>query len=152
FGRYDAVVDFLSPMWKDSLRFLEPNLSGIGGLHLMPTAEQIIAELMLPLLHAGDEQLHLRTAKDIRELLIQEVLDHLQALGRPARNVCFVEPKYAKSGPDEQEALAQYYHERYGLKILHADPAELTLRGDEVYYQEDVVDLAYRDYAVYDLI
>jgi hypothetical protein len=152
FGRYDAVVDFLSPMWKDSLRFLEPNLSGIGGLHLMPTADQLIAELILPLLHAGDEQLHLRPGQDIRELLIQEVLDHLQALGRPARNVCFVEPKYAKSGPDEQEALAQYYHARFGLKILHADPAELTVRDGEVYYREDVVDLAYRDYAVYDLI
>ena len=35
FGRLDAVVDFTSPMWKDSLRFVEPNLSGIGGLHLV---------------------------------------------------------------------------------------------------------------------
>ena len=59
---------------------------------------------------------------------MQEVLDHLEAIGRPARNVCFVEPKYAGSGPDEQEALAQYFHERYGMKIMHADPAELTLR------------------------
>jgi hypothetical protein len=152
FGRYDAVVDFLSPMWKDSLRFLEPNLSGIGGLHYMPTAEQLLAELILPLLHASDGQLHLQTGQDIRELLIQEVLDHLKALGRPARNVCFVDPKYATSGTDEQDALAQYYHERFGLKILHADPAELTLRDGEVYYREDVVDLAYRDYAVYELI
>src|SRR5262249_31971507 len=28
FGRLDAMVDFISPMWKDSLRFVEPNLSG----------------------------------------------------------------------------------------------------------------------------
>jgi uncharacterized protein YndB with AHSA1/START domain len=90
--------------------------------------------------------------KDIRELLMQEVLDHLEFLGRPARNVCFVEPKYAGSGPDEQEALAQYFHERYGMKIMHADPAELSLRGDEVYYEGDVVDLAYRDYPVADLL
>src|SRR5262249_6534806 len=26
FGRLDAMVDFISPMWKDSLRFVEPNL------------------------------------------------------------------------------------------------------------------------------
>jgi hypothetical protein len=76
----------------------------------------------------------------------------LEAIGRPARSVCFVELKYAGSGPDEQEALIQYFHDRYGMKIMHADPAELTLRNDEVYYQDDVVDLAYRDYSVSDLI
>ena len=152
FGRHDAVVDFTSPMWKDSLRFLEPNLSGIGGLHLVPTAENVLADLVLPLLRANDPQLQLEIGADIRQLLIQEVLDHLEALGRPARNLCFVEPKYAASGPDEQEALAQYFHARFGLKLMHADPAELTLDKGEVCYHGDPVDLAYRDYAVSDLM
>ena len=35
---------------------------------------------------------------------------------------------------------------------MHADPAELRLRGEEVYYNDDRVDLVYRDYAVSDLI
>ena len=152
FGRLDAMVDFLSPMWKDSLRYVEPNLSGIGGLHLVPTSEQIVADLVLPVLQAHDEQLQLEIGTDIRELLMQEVLDHCEALGRPARHVCFIEPKYAGSGPDEQETLAQYYHQRHGLKMTHADPAELTVRNGEVSYQGDAVDLAYRDYPVSDLI
>ncbi len=152
FGRLDALVDFISPMWKNSLRFIEPNLSGIGGLHLVPTCERILADVVLPVLRDYDPQLHLELAPDIRELLMQEVLDHLEALGRPGRHICFVEPKYAGSGPDEQEALAQYYHDRYGMKITHADPTELTLHKGEVYYEGDAVDLAYRDYAVCDLI
>jgi hypothetical protein len=152
FGRLDAVVDFISPMWKDSLRFVEPNLSGIGGLHLVPTCEGILADVVLPVLAEQDPQLRLEIGRDIRELLMQEVLDHLEAIGRAARNVCFVEPKYSGSGPDEQEALARYFHARYGMKVMHADPTELSLRGDEVYYQGDVVDLAYRDYPVADLI
>ena len=152
FGRHDAVVDFTSPMWKESLRFLEPNLSGIGGLHLVPAAEQMVAELVLPLLRGNDPELQLEVGADIRQLLMQEVLEQLEALGRPARNLCFVEPKYAGSGPDEQEALAQYFHDRFGLKLMHADPAELTLRQGEVYYNGDPVDLAYRDYAVSDLM
>jgi len=131
---------------------VEPNLSGIGGIHLVPTAEQIVADLVLPALQAQDAELRLEICPDIRELLMQEVLDHLEAIGRPARSVCFVEPKYAGSGPDEQEALIQYFHDRYGMKIMHADPAELTLRNDEVYYQDDLVDVAYRDYSVSDLI
>lgn len=152
FGRHDAVVDLISPMWKDSLRFLEPNLSGIGGLHLVPTAERIIADVVLPVLQGIDGKLHLELGQDIRELLMQDVLEHLEVLGRPARNVCFVEPKYAGSGPDEQEELARYFHDRYGLKIMHADPAELTQRDGEVWYEGAVVDLAYRDYPVKDLI
>jgi hypothetical protein len=152
FGRLDALVDFTVPMWKQSLKFVEPNLSGIGGLHLLPTAERIVADLVVPLLEAQDEDLRLEPCQDIRELLMQEVLDHLEAIGRPARTVCFVEPKYAGSGPDEQEELARYLHERHGLKLLHADPTELTLRDGEVFYGGDEVDLVYRDYSVLDLL
>jgi hypothetical protein len=152
FGRLDAMVDFISPMWKDSLRFVEPNLSGVGGLHLIPTAERIVAEVVLPVLEATDYQLHLELSQDIRELLIQEVLDHLKAIGRPTRNLCFVEPKYAGSGPDEQEALAQYFQNRHGLKVMHADPSDLSLHQGEVYCEGNPVDLVYRDYPVSDLI
>ena len=35
------MVDFISPMWKDSLHFVEPNMSGIGGLAWCQ-AEQIV--------------------------------------------------------------------------------------------------------------
>jgi hypothetical protein len=152
FGRLDAVVDFTSPEWKDSLRFVEPNLSGIGGLHLAPTAERIVADVVLPSLRRHDARLPLEVGTDIRDLLMQEALDHAESLGRRLENLCFVEPKYAGSGPDEQEELARFYHDRYGMRLLHADPRELTLQGGEVYYDGARVDLAYRDYAVCDLL
>jgi hypothetical protein len=152
FGRLDAVIDFTSPMWKNSLRFMEPNMSGIGGLHMVPTAERIVQQLVLPRLEEQDADLRLEMAPDIRELLMQEIRDHLEALGRPARNICFVEPKYAASGIDEQEDLARYFHDTYGMQILHADPAELSLTGGEVVYNGTPVDLAYRDYMVNDLL
>jgi hypothetical protein len=152
FGRLDAMVDFVSPMWKDSLRFVEPNLSGIGGLHLVPTAEHLLAELVLPVLQAADPDLRLEICPDIRDLLMQEVLDHAQAIGRAAENVCFIEPKYAGSGPDEQAELARFFHDRYGTRVMHADPRELTLEGGEVYYDSARVDIGYRDYSVSDLL
>jgi hypothetical protein len=127
-------------------------MSGIGGLHLVPTAEHLLEDLVQPVLQAQDNELRLEVGQDIRELLMQELLDHAEAVGRPARNICFVEPKYAGSGPDEQEALAHYFHDRYGTNIMHADPAELTFRDAEVLYNGDAVDLAYRDYPVSDLI
>jgi hypothetical protein len=153
FGRLDAVVDFSSPMWKESLRFLEPNLSGIGGLHLVPMSERIVAELVFPLLRQSDPQLKLESSADIRELLMQEVLDHLDAVGRQFTvNLCFLEPKYAASGIDEQEDVAKYFHERYGLKVMHADPAELRVIDGEVCHEEVRVDVAYRDYSVLDIV
>jgi hypothetical protein len=152
FGRLDAVVDFTSPMWKNSLHFLEPNLGGVGGIHLVPTAETIVADVVVPALRAVDPGLDLQKGHDIRELLIQLMLDHLEAIGRPARNIAFIEPTHASSGPNEQEALARYFHDRYGLKTLHADPADLRLDGGEVRVGDSPIDLAYRDYEVRDLI
>jgi hypothetical protein len=151
FGRHDAAVDFISAMWKDSLKFMEPNMTGIGGMHMVPMAEQILASIVFPAIHKQDPELHLEIGRDIRDLLMQDVRDHLEALGRPARSVCFVEPKYASSGIDEQEDLARYYHDRYGLRVMHADPSELTLDRGEVRYGGEIVDVAYRDYSVADL-
>jgi hypothetical protein len=118
----------------------------------VPTAERLLADLVLPVLSDRDSQLQLSIGQDIRELLLQEMLDHLQALDRPGRRICFIEPKYAGSGLDEQPALAEYYRTRHGLKVGHADPAELALRDDEVIFDGEIVDIAYRDYPVYDLI
>jgi hypothetical protein len=152
FGRLDAVCDYSSPMWKDSLKFVEPNMSGIGGLHLVPMCEQIIEQLVFPMLSGCDANIQLEIGQDIRELLIQEVMDHLEVIGRKAQNLCFVEPKFAASGIDEQQVLAEYFHSRHGMRMMHADPSELTLKGGEVFYEGERVDVAYRDYTVLDLV
>ena len=34
FDRLDALVDFTSPVWKETLKFVEPNLNGLCGSHL----------------------------------------------------------------------------------------------------------------------
>jgi hypothetical protein len=152
FGRLDAVVDFSAPMWEGTLRFLEPNLSGIGGIHLAPTCDGICAELVLPALNARDPGLVLQPGADPRELLLQELRAHLEATGRPNGQIVLVDPKYELEGPDEPESLVRYYRERHGLRVLHADPAELRLRDGEVWYEDHRVDVAYRDYEVLDLI
>jgi hypothetical protein len=106
----------------------------------------------MPLIQQYEPHLVLEAGPDLREMFIQEVLDHLDAIGHPGRSVCFIEPKYAGDGPNEQAALAAYYRERHGLTVLHADPCELYLRGDEVYYEGQPVDLGYRDYEIGELI
>lgn len=152
FGRLDAVVDYTTAMWKESIKFMEPNLSGIGGLHIAPTSMRILADLVVPALLAQDPSIRLQLTDDVRELLLQELMEHLEAIGRPQGQIVLVDPKYATDGPDEPEALAAYYRRRHGLSVLHADVSELRLRGDEVFYEDTLVDLAYRDASVLDLI
>jgi hypothetical protein len=151
FGRLDALIDFTSPMWRDSLRFVEPNLSGIGGLHMVPTSERLLAEIVVPALRSVDPELHLEVGQDMRELLVRELLDHATAIGSGSQ-VCFIEPKYSGQGPDEQGQLAAYLRDRHGLIVTHADPSELTLHRGAVWYDGTRVDLGYRDYGVVDLL
>jgi hypothetical protein len=151
FGRLDALIDFTSPMWKESFRFVEPNLTGIGGLHMVPTSERLIADVVVPALQRQDPELRLETATDIRELLARTILDHMSAVGT-GRRLCLIEPKYADDGPDEQEEVARYLRDRYGLTVMHADPSELELHQGAVRYQGERVDIGYRDYSVSDLL
>ncbi len=152
FGRLDAMVDFTSPMWKDSLNFVEPNLSGVGGIHLVPNCEQVLTEVVLPVLQKLAPDLHLEPGLDLRDMFIQEMADHLEVIGRPSGTICFVDPKYSGDGPIELDPLIEYYRDEHGVNAVHADPSELYVRGGEVWYEDTKIDLAYRDYEVRDLL
>jgi hypothetical protein len=152
FGRLDAVVDYASAMWKDSIKFMEPNLSGIGGLHMAATAVGILAELVVPRLLDQDPGIRLQLPPDMRDLLLQDLLEHLEVLGRPGGQIVLVDPKFAAEGPDEPDAVARWYRDNHGLSVLHADPSELRQKGDEVFYGDTRVDVVYRDAGVLDLL
>ncbi len=152
FGRLDAVADFTHPHWKETLRFLEPNLGGVGGLQLSPVGDEVIRDVALPALQAADPGLALARNVDVRDQLMEYLLEHLEALGRRGRTLCFVEPTDADSGPEEQAALAEYFERRYRVKVLHADPSDLCVRRGEVCMGDEVIDIGYRDYEVRDLL
>ncbi len=150
FGRLDAIVDLTSPFWKDTLSFIEPNLVGVGGIHLIPTAESIVREIVVPAIQESAPDLDLELSQDLRDLFILEVVDHAEAIERKGRTICLVDPKYSGDGPNELETLMHYYRAR-SYDVYHADPAELVLRNNEVYYEGHMIDVAYRDYEVRDL-
>ena len=152
YGRLDAVCDFSSAAWQQSLAFLEPNLSGIGGIHYAPVAETLVMRDVVGEMRRHDPALHLEVPRDQRELFVQALLDHADAIGRPLRTLAFVEPKYEQSGPDEQRSLSVFIAAKHGLQVVHADPRELSVAGGEVRYGEAVVDLVYRDYELRDLL
>jgi hypothetical protein len=124
----------------------------LGGLYLVPSVEEVVAEAIVPLITARDPGLRLARLADARELLLDALDDHLANVGRPGGTVCLVEPKYETEGIDEQRRLVEYYRRAHGRELLHADPSELRLVGEEVFYEDHRVDLVYRDYSVLDLV
>jgi hypothetical protein len=107
---------------------------------------------VVPTILAHDPGLTIEAPRDQRDLFLQVLLDHARAVGRQGRVICLVEPKYIAEGPDEQSALAAFLTARHGVTVVHADPAELRLEGDEVYYGDTCIDIAYRDYELRDLL
>jgi carboxypeptidase Taq len=152
YGRLDAVCDFTAAGWQDTLHFLEANLSGVGGIYYGPVCEQLVMRDAVPSLLAHDPALRMELPGDQRDLFVQVLIDHSRAVGRKACRLCFVEPKYAEDGINEQSILTSFLAERHGLTITHADPVELRIENGEVYYGDVCVDVAYRDYEVRDLI
>jgi carboxypeptidase Taq len=151
YGRLDAVCDFTGQAWRDSLRFMEANLAGVGGIYFTPVAEQLVMRDVVPTLLAHDPELSIHLPRDQRDLFLQVLVDHSRGIGRDSCSFCFVEPKYVHDGPDEQAVLAQHLASRYGATITHADPSELRLKDGEVYYEDTPVDVAYRDYELREL-
>ena len=152
YGRLDAVCDFAAAAWQDSLHFMEPNLSGVGGIHFAPVSEELVMRDVVPALTAHDPDLAMELPQDQRDLFVQLLIDHARAIGRPSCNICFVEPKYVREGPDEQSVLGPFLASHYGLTVAHADPRELRIEGDEVFHNDIRIDVAYRDYETRELI
>lgn len=152
YGRLDAVCDFTAAGWQDTLHFMEANLSGVGGINYAPLAEQLVMRDIVPTLLDHDPALRVEMPRDQRDLFIQVLIDHARALGRTKCRLSFVEPKYAEDGINEQSVLSEHLGKRHNLTITHADPSELRMKDGDVYYGDECVDVAYRDYEVRDLI
>lgn len=152
YGRLDAVCDFTGALWRDSLQFMEANLSGVGGIYFAPLCEQLVMRDVVPTLVAHDPELAMELPPDQRDLFLQVLIDHARAVGRGSCSLAFVEPKYVHDGPDEQSVLRRYLSARHGISISHADPRELRLKNGEVYYEDTMIDIAYRDYETRELL
>jgi carboxypeptidase Taq len=152
YGRLDAVCDFTGAGWQDSLHFMEANLSGVGGIHFAPVAEQLVMRDVLPTLLGHDPGLVVELPRDQRDLFVQVLIDHARTIGRDSCRLCFVEPKYVHDGPNEQSVLSDFLSRRHDLTIAHADPRELRVKGDEIFYEDVRIDVAYRDYEMRELV
>lgn len=145
FCRLDAFVSFPGPGRRLSLRFMETNGIGTGGITYAPAAEALFTDIVLPAVCRPGETPAVERNADPRRLLYEELSRHARSLGighTPV--VAFLDDRSLYTFGGELGRLAAHY-ERQGIPAVFADPEELRLdRRGRLRVRGRVVDLCFR--------
>lgn len=143
FSRIDSNATFDVKDWDEDFYLLEPNTVGVGGVHYLPCAKGIVRDVVLPNISWRYKD---RASNDIdvRDLLIYEIKAQAKALGRKSHNVALIENQDYISGTDEFSKLCEYMNSK-GVRTFVADPRRLSLYKGEVYLNNTLIDIIYRD-------
>ncbi|MBI2414091.1 MAG: hypothetical protein HYV24_12880 [Deltaproteobacteria bacterium] len=150
--RLDAHLDMDAPGWRERISIFEINACAVGGIHYGPTAERLFLEVIVPFLK---ERLGVlpRVARgpDARDLLHMLAARHARAIGRPTLNFIFSEDTIAEEGITEGPYIVEYL-KSIGVNALIADPRELYIKRDGVWYRDTPVDIVYRNFEAREII
>jgi hypothetical protein len=142
-ARLDANADFEGPDWDKSLQFFETNSVGVGGMHYAPACADIMQRIVIPAMHRYAPALVLRPQDDMRQLLLEQITIHAQAIRKRRLNTAFLQTR-VHGGPTEFPFLVEYFN-RHGIPAVHVDPLELHLKGENLHAGDMPVDIVYRD-------
>lgn len=150
--RLDVHAHMKRNDWKDSISVFEINSCAVGGIHYSPVAESLFEEIILPYLkpRLGDLP-PLRKNPDLRDLLYGLIRRHAVDIGRKTLTVAFSEDTTLKEGITEGPFIVEHLR-RKGVKAFIADPRELYVRDDELFYRDEPVDIVYRNFEIGDII
>lgn len=152
FERLDTNLAFEDDRWPAGLRFLELNSVGVGCVHFMPVANQLIADQTLSIFQEALSPKACQPTMDPRVLLRRRLEAHAKAIGRSQLVTAFVERREtSEGGADEMLQLSRWFQEQ-GLHAVIADPRDLEVRHEELVYQDTVVDVVYRDFSLNEII
>lgn len=152
FERLDTNLAFEDDRWPDGLRFLELNSVGVGCVHFMPVANQLIADRTLAVFQEAVAPKTCRPTADPRVLLRRQLEAHANAIGRSQLVTAFVERREtSEGGADEMLQLSRWFQDQ-GLHAVVADPRDLEVRNEELVYKDATVDLVYRDFALSEIL
>ena len=152
FERLDTNLMTDDPQWPSTFRILEFNSVGIGCLHFAPSANQLIAEHVLPVLQPVLGQTPAQLPPDPRILLRRALEAHAKAIGRPHAVTAFVERRESCSGgADEMRAVSEFLNAQ-GFPTVYADPRDLEVRNGELMCKDTAIDLVYRDFMLSEVV
>ncbi|MDQ7779384.1 MAG: hypothetical protein RDV41_06700 [Planctomycetota bacterium] len=151
FGRADSVCDVSAKNWKESLRIVEMNLSGLGACYYAGAADKIIWECLNRTLIDRFPKTGFKPAHEFIDLLIKQAIAHAGLINRSAASVGMISFDSEKLGPDELSKTVGIFKER-NYRICACEPPELRQSGEEIVCGNGIVDVVYRDTTVSDLL
>ncbi len=150
--RLDAHLDMDAPDWRERISIFEINACAVGGIHYGPTAERLFLEVIAPFLKDRLVRLpRVTRSPDARDLLYLLAARHARAIGRPTLNFIFSEDTTAEEGITEGPYIVEYLRST-GVNALIADPRELYIKRDGVWYRDTPVDVVYRNFEAREII
>ena len=152
FERLDTNLLIEDPAWIRPFRLLELNAVGVGCLHFMPTATELITAQLLPILQQALAPRACQPITDARLLLRRTLEAHANAIGRKRLVIAFVERREISVGGADEMLAVSHWLNGQGLQTFVADPRELEVRNGEIVYKDTTIDVVYRDGALQELI
>lgn len=155
FCRLDALARLHAPDWRASLKFVEANVVGVGGLTYAPELASAMLRHVAAPLERLDDELALEPCADPRELLVDDLVEHARSLGvvRERPTVALVDDKTLYTLGGEFGRLAAHFADHPAIRVVYADPRELELARDGVVIcHGQAVDLVYRALELRELI
>ena len=132
---------------------MEPNLSGVGGIHFGPLAETLVMRDVVPTILAHDptSASSCRATSAICSCRCCSITP--RAIGRPSANLCLDRAEVRAGGPERAVAPREYYQSQRGIDAAYTPiRASCGSMDDDVFYEDPCIDVAYRDYEMRDLL
>jgi len=143
-SRLDASMALGRSTWKDDLRLFEVNSVGVGGMHLVPTAEEVVGRIH----RQGGEGL--QPCPDLRIALMRLLEWQARRLGAKSPVLGIVEDRSEPGGTAEYDWIARRLR-AHGARVVVADVRRLALDRGRLVLAGTRVDVVYRDVEVKDL-
>ncbi len=141
-GRWD--MNIVRTRGARRIALYEGNGVAVGGLNYAMAAERIVGGVAREVLAELPRARPVRPVSELHQALADLLFTQGKRLGRSVRLVGWLEDKSWTGGITEAPYVFAALAER-GIRALIVDPRELEVRGGEVCYQGEVVDLFYRN-------
>lgn len=153
FERFDTNLNSQAEDHLADFQIIEFNAVGVGCIHLMPSASELIETHLIPRLNASLKGLVLKRSDDLRDMLLAELRAHAQALSCGSCRLGLVERRESvPGGCDEFCHLATYFQSK-GVPTVVGDPREVEWDGQDGFrLKGEVVDVLYRDFQLEEVV
>lgn len=148
FERFDTN---LGGQAAEDFKIIEFNAVGVGCIHLIPAAAELLQEHLLPRLKESPMG-GVVPAADYRQLLLSELQAHARAIDRAECRIGLIERRESVLGGCDEFARIAAHFEARGISATVGDPREVERQNGHLLLKGKPVDVLYRDFQLEEVV